>query len=171
LVHFGRYKEHMRLSAPDRREHCLPSEISASQRNVVKPPLAAASARYHLVCLSVPTALKIAADIEIWTCGWMTAAIATCQRLTPVHSLPPGFLFCRADAPPPTCSRAMRLKRIALGIAQEDAALNVAQLKQNRARYDQPPTGIRRSPQRKFYIDFCGRLRSQLKLFLDSTRL
>jgi hypothetical protein len=31
-------------------------------------------------------ALKITADIEIWTCGWMTAAVATCQRLA-VYSL------------------------------------------------------------------------------------
>jgi hypothetical protein len=40
-------------------------------------------------------ALKIAADIEIWLCGWMTAAIATCQGLTPAASSALGFLFVR----------------------------------------------------------------------------
>jgi hypothetical protein len=40
-------------------------------------------------------ALKIAADIEIWSCGWMTAVIATCQELTPAATGAPGFLFVR----------------------------------------------------------------------------
>jgi hypothetical protein len=59
----------------------------------VKPPSAAALSRYHLVNRLAPTVLKIAADIEIGTCGWIKAAIATCQRLTPVRRLPPRFFL------------------------------------------------------------------------------
>jgi len=70
-------------------------EISAGRRNVVKPPSAAASPRYHLITRLVSMALKIAADIEIWSCGWMIAAIATCQGLTPAASSALGFLFAR----------------------------------------------------------------------------
>jgi hypothetical protein len=48
-----------------------------------------------LINPSVPMVLKIAANIKIWWRGWMTAAIATCQRLAPAASGAPGSLFLR----------------------------------------------------------------------------
>jgi hypothetical protein len=92
LVHFGAVKN-VRSSAPERGEHCQASEISAKAAQRREAAVGSGITALPFGKPFSAMALKIAANIEIWSCGWMTAAIATCQGLTPAASSALGFLF------------------------------------------------------------------------------